>query len=208
MDVNPKQRRRHSAEFEAQVLAACAEPGASVAAVALSYKLNDNLVHQWLRGRRASPVPSARSTTVAESVPQFIALSLPLPSPTPAPAPAVAAVEEIRLEFKRGTLGVSVTWPVFANCRQGGTASRLRSSRIQAAHSLAALAGQVGGFVQGAARERQIDLVDPRRTRLALTPWAIAMAVVDMPGCMQPATASALNSLLCSRRRRRGPAAV
>ena len=36
MDVNPKQRRRHSAEFKAQVLAACAEPGASVAAIALS----------------------------------------------------------------------------------------------------------------------------------------------------------------------------
>lgn len=49
---------------------------------------------------------------------QFIALSLPpLPSPSaPAPAPAVAAVdaEEIRLEFKRGAIGVSVTWPVSA----------------------------------------------------------------------------------------------
>ena len=41
MDVNPKQRRRRSAEFKAQVLAACAEPGASVAAVALPFGLND-----------------------------------------------------------------------------------------------------------------------------------------------------------------------
>ncbi|CAN7725106.1 transposase [Variovorax sp. LjRoot290] len=118
MHVNPKQRRRHSAEFKAQVLAACAEPGASVAAVALSYKLNDNLVHQWRRGRGASPVPSSTSTTVAESAPQFIALSLPLSPPTsaPAPAPAIAAVavEAILLEFKRGALGVSVTWPVSA----------------------------------------------------------------------------------------------
>jgi transposase len=53
MHVNPKQRRRHSAAFKAQVLAACAEPGASVAAVALAFKLNDNLVHQWRRGRGA-----------------------------------------------------------------------------------------------------------------------------------------------------------
>lgn len=41
-------------------------------------------------------------------------------SPVSAAAPAVAAaaVEEIRLEFKRGTIGVSVTWPVSAaaNC--------------------------------------------------------------------------------------------
>ena len=48
MDVNPNQRRCHSAEFKAQVLAACREPEASVAAVALSFKLNDNLMHQWL----------------------------------------------------------------------------------------------------------------------------------------------------------------
>ena len=112
MNVNPKQRRRHSAEFKAQVLSACAEPGASVAAVALSFQLNDNLVHQWRRGRGASPVPPATSTTIAESAPQFIALSLPpLPSPSaPAPAPAVAAVaaEEIRLEFKRAAIVMSL----------------------------------------------------------------------------------------------------
>ncbi len=112
MDVNPKQRRRHSAEFKAQVLAACVEPGASVAAVALSFKLNDNLVHQWRRGRGANPVSSATSTTVAESAPQFIALSLP--PPLSAPAPEVAGSGDIRLEFKRGALGVSVTWPVSA----------------------------------------------------------------------------------------------
>jgi transposase len=114
MDVNPKQRRRHSAEFKAQVLAACAQPGASVAAVALSFKLNDNLVHQWRRGRGANPISSATSTTVAESVPHFIALSLPSPPPPSAPAVDAVAAESIHLEFKRGTLGVSVTWPVSA----------------------------------------------------------------------------------------------
>lgn len=114
MDVNSKQRRRHSAEFKAQVLAACAEPGASVAVVALSFQLNDNLVHQWRRGRGASPASSAMSTTVAESAPQFIALSLPpLPPPSAPAIVAVAAVaaEEIRLEFKRGAIGVSVCDP-------------------------------------------------------------------------------------------------
>lgn len=58
MHVNPKQRRRHSAAFKAEVLAACAEPGASVAAVALAFKLNDNLVHQWRRGRGAPKASS------------------------------------------------------------------------------------------------------------------------------------------------------
>ena len=115
MYVNRKQRRRHSAQFKAQVLAACAEPGASIAAVAVSLKLNDNLVHQWRRGRGANPVSPATPTTVADSTPQFIALSLPSPSPPSAPrstsAPAVTDAEDIRLKFKRGTLGVSVTWP-------------------------------------------------------------------------------------------------
>ena len=119
MDANPKQRRRHSAEFKAQVLAACAEPGASVAAVALSFRLNDNLVHQWRRGRGASPIPLAAATVVAESAPQFISLSVPSLPPPSAPAPAIVAVaavaaEEIRLEFKRGAIGVSVTWPASA----------------------------------------------------------------------------------------------
>ncbi|WP_093125772.1 transposase [Variovorax sp. OK605] len=127
MEVNPKQRRRHSAEFKAQVLAACAAPGASVAAVALSFQLNDNLVHQWRRGRGASPAPPATSTTVAESAPQFISLSLPPLPPPSAPAivtGAAVAAEEIRLEFKRGAIGVSVTWPVSAaaDCAERGFA--------------------------------------------------------------------------------------
>ncbi len=42
-------RRRHSAELRAQVLAACAEPGASIAQVALSHGLNANLVYKWRR---------------------------------------------------------------------------------------------------------------------------------------------------------------
>jgi transposase-like protein len=37
--------------IQGQVLAACAEPGAVVAAVAFSLGLNANLVRQWQRGR-------------------------------------------------------------------------------------------------------------------------------------------------------------
>jgi hypothetical protein len=42
-----------------------------------------------------------------------------------------------------------------------------------------------------------------RRARFALTPWAIATAAIDTPGELQAATTRALNSALCSRRRRR-----
>lgn len=116
MHVNPKQRRRHSAAFKAEVLAACAEPGASVAAVALAFKLNDNLVHQWRRGRGAPKASSVAAMGAAEAPPRFIELTVPTTvSPTrAAPASPGAMSEMISLEFKRGALGVSVRWPVSA----------------------------------------------------------------------------------------------
>lgn len=86
------------------MLAACAQPGASVAAVALSFKLNDKLVHQWRRGCGANFVSSATSTTVADSAPHFIALSLPSPPPPSAPTVDAVAAESIHLEFQRGAL--------------------------------------------------------------------------------------------------------
>jgi transposase len=39
-------RRRHGAELNAAALAACNEPGVSVATVAQAYGLNANLVHK------------------------------------------------------------------------------------------------------------------------------------------------------------------
>ncbi|MBK6594232.1 MAG: transposase [Burkholderiales bacterium] len=43
-------RRTHSPEFKARVLAACSQPGASIAAVALAHGINANVVHKWLAG--------------------------------------------------------------------------------------------------------------------------------------------------------------
>jgi len=103
-------RRRHSLEFKERVLAACAEPGASVAAVARLFELNDNLVHQWRRGRG---VGTAKLTApLARKAPEFVELSLP--APTPPQAKVAAPSESIRVELKRGSLGVNVLWPLSA----------------------------------------------------------------------------------------------
>ena len=40
-------RRPHSAQLKAQVLGQCAEPGASMAQVAMSHALKANIVHGW-----------------------------------------------------------------------------------------------------------------------------------------------------------------
>jgi transposase len=99
-------RRRHDAELKAKVLAACDAPGASVAAVARTHDLNANLVHKWRRDRVAVVERAAPATGVIATACEFVALSLPSPTPTLEPAPA-----DIRIEVKRGTTTVVVTWP-------------------------------------------------------------------------------------------------
>lgn len=106
MHSNGRPRRRHSQEFKQRVIAACAEPGASVAAVARSFELNDNLVHQWRRGR-GSAVGKSPGPVVA--MPGFVALSLPVSS---SPPPSASSPDnDIRIEVRRGTLSITVMWP-------------------------------------------------------------------------------------------------
>jgi transposase len=115
MDAKGKPRRQHTQQFKAKVLAACAEAGASVAEVARRFDLNDNLVHQWRRGRGASVMP-ANGTAPIEAAASFVALSLPAPphSASALPAAPPPRDEGIRIEIKRGGTSVSVRWPMTA----------------------------------------------------------------------------------------------
>jgi hypothetical protein len=45
----PVKRRRYSKDFKDRIIAACDQPGASVAGIALANGLNANLVHRWRR---------------------------------------------------------------------------------------------------------------------------------------------------------------
>ena len=42
-------RRFYSPELKLQIIGACAQPGASIAGVALQHGINANIVHRWLR---------------------------------------------------------------------------------------------------------------------------------------------------------------
>jgi transposase len=97
-DVKKISRRRHGAELKAQVLAECAQPGASVAGVAMSHGINANVVHKWRRlaGAKADVAP----------VPAFVPVAL-------APASAAPAAD-IRIELRHGHTSMAVTWPVSA----------------------------------------------------------------------------------------------
>jgi transposase len=89
-------RRRHSDELKAQVLAECAQRGASVASVALSHGINANVVHKWRRLAGAASLPIA----------SFVPVALP--------APTCAAPADIRMELRRGATSMTITWPAAA----------------------------------------------------------------------------------------------
>lgn len=105
MEPKIRSRRWHSKELKAQVVKECAQPGASVAAIALAHGLNANLVHKW---RRESAHPDA---TGAPGGGGF----LPLPI-----MPVPASMDDIRIEIQRGATTVNVTWPASAasDCAQ------------------------------------------------------------------------------------------
>ncbi len=108
-------RRRHSEELKARVLAACAEPGASVAAVAQAHGLNANLVHKWRRGRGVpthSAVHPMRGAVAAS--PEFIPLAMPAATVAAGGQPHAAPVADIRIEWRRGAAAIAVSWPVAA----------------------------------------------------------------------------------------------
>ena len=103
-------RRSHSVEFKAKVIQACAQPGVSVAAVALAHGLNANLVRRWLNGRgvgkvsavvlkATQPVEQARAVAVGTFLPVQLDQRLP-------------AATDIRLELRRGSSVAVVNWPL------------------------------------------------------------------------------------------------
>lgn len=106
-DAKRETRRKHDAELKRQVLAECAEPGASVARVALSHGLNANLVHKWRRHAAVAVRPAA-----AQRSEVFVPVDL-------RPG-AVTAVADIRIELRRGTLAVNVAWPLSASAECAG----------------------------------------------------------------------------------------
>jgi len=92
-------RLRYDAQLKARILAECEAPGASVAKVAMSHGINDNVVHRWRQLAReavAAPVASVATTFVPVTV--------------PAPAKACAAAD-VRVELRRAATTVTITWP-------------------------------------------------------------------------------------------------
>ena len=94
-------RRHHSAALKADVVSACARPGASVAGVALAHGLNTNLVHRWRRQSEGR----VRTQLLPKQISEFV--SVPI-----RPAAESAPAGEIHIALRRGSLAVEVQWPL------------------------------------------------------------------------------------------------
>lgn len=107
--VRPR-RREYSKQFKAEVLARCAQPGASVGGVALAQGLHSNMVHRWMREQRERQ---------ASTPPAFV--SLPMHSGGPACDATLARLAaladkqhllEVHLQIQRGELLVRLQCPL------------------------------------------------------------------------------------------------
>ncbi|WP_225776379.1 transposase [Pseudomonas sp. Marseille-Q5115] len=95
--MTPK-RRTYSKSFKTQVIQECAEPGASIANIALGYSLNANLLHKWIRLH-------AQETKAIQ--PAFIRLHTEAPG-----TGSLAQPSSICLEIQHPCTPVKMTWPV------------------------------------------------------------------------------------------------
>jgi transposase-like protein len=100
-----RRRRRYSVEFKARVVAACQGPGVSLAAIALHYRLNANLLRRWVEQADGNEhVPVARSDV---GVPSAVA---PAFVPVPLEARNVR-LAEIHVEVRRADQLITISWP-------------------------------------------------------------------------------------------------
>ena len=93
-------RRFYSPELKLQVVGACAQPGASIAGVALQHGINANIVHRWLREHSQDTLVNRPQTFVPVTLNSAIE-----------PA-TVQPTSDIRVEVKRANATIVVHWPL------------------------------------------------------------------------------------------------
>ena len=99
-----RRRRKHSDEFKSDAVAAASQSGVSMAAVALALGINANLLRRWVR---EAEVVTGRA--LEPTAPPPAAAFVPVRVPQPA-----SPMGEIRIDVRRGSTTVTVSWPMAA----------------------------------------------------------------------------------------------
>ena len=103
--------RTYTPAFKAELVAACLEPGTSIAALTNSHGMNANVLHRWLKehartGCHQPIAPQPPSTPApSTSMPEFVALRLPN-------VDAETVRTELKVELRKGPLSMTITWPM------------------------------------------------------------------------------------------------
>ena len=105
-----RRRRKHSAQFKAQVVAACRRPGVSIAAVALEHRLNANLLRRWVVTQERARADESVEPRVMPARAIANAAFVPVEVQTP----MTATTHEIVIELRRGATAIKVSWPMSA----------------------------------------------------------------------------------------------
>ena len=104
--------RTYTREFKAELVVACQQPGASIAAIAGAHAMNANVLHRWLKeharsgchGQSDRSNANRSSVALRQHIPAFIPVQLPM-------AGAESAAQAIKVEIRKGALTMSITWP-------------------------------------------------------------------------------------------------
>lgn len=98
-------RRRHGAEFKAELVQACRQPGVSLASVALANGVNPSLLRRWVvqsdtpMSAPALPRPAPAQPAELQFVPMTVAAGSEQPG-------------SISIEIKRAGVSMAISWPV------------------------------------------------------------------------------------------------
>ena len=87
------------------MIQAAKQPGISIAAVALANGLNANMLRKWVAESEAGR-PVVPRLADAKPCAAFVPLALAAPADTTS-----AVAVDIRVEVRRGTTSVSISWP-------------------------------------------------------------------------------------------------
>ena len=110
-----KARRRRSTytpEFKAKAVAACMQPGVSIASLAMDLRVNANVLRRWIREvEHASLMQSTAVEPVTISAPQLVPVSVSADPQEPATG------VDLRITIRQGGATVEIVCPASAEAR-------------------------------------------------------------------------------------------
>ena len=107
--INKPGRRWHSKTFKEEAVAACREPGVSLASVALERQVNANLLRRWVKDAEAKgAVGRLIEAAPAEPVPAFVPMRIATGKDGPGKEPPIRVCVR-----KRGSR-ITIEWPASA----------------------------------------------------------------------------------------------